>query len=283
MNTQAPDQRASSFAPWRAIYPSDAVGKALAYSLEQPIEPFRQNAVMRAIGQQGPEVGWWLGGVWVLLIVLAALLIGIYTDNSFTWIFYWDFAFGSLALQAILLLSLWYTHHVTRRFPDGVKAADEVSVRSLRRAALAGDDSQAPVVVAPGGVDEQTPLTSEGAETVTVLPPEWRLLRGVQWLGVVSIALCVALGALLGWMDAEASTFPWDVVTFVPLGVGMGVWTLLLSFRSSRAFTVTADADGLRWGKRALPWSEVRGWTVFYLQPTNTGWTHPNVVYALIG
>ena len=84
MNTQAPDQRAPNFAPWRAVYPSDAVGKALTYSLEQPVEPIQQNAVMRAIGQQGPEVGWWLGGVWCLLIVPVALLTGTYTDNLFT-------------------------------------------------------------------------------------------------------------------------------------------------------------------------------------------------------
>jgi len=284
MNAQAPDQRAPNVAPWRAVYPSDSVGKALAYSVEQPVEPSRQNAVLRAIGQHGPEVGWWLGGVWFLLIVLVALLIGIYTDNSFTWIFYWDFALGSLALQAILLLSLWYTYHVTRRFPDGVKAADEVSVRSLRRAALTGDDALAPVVVVPGGVDERPPSLVDGrAVTFTVLPPEWRLLRGVKLTGIVSIAGFVALCALLWWMDADAATFPWDVVTFVPLGVGAGVWALLLSIRHSRALTVTVDADGLRWGKSALPWSEVRGWTVFYLQPTNTGWTHPNVVYSLIG
>ncbi len=60
MNIQTPDRGADNFAPWRSVYPTDSVGKQLAYSLERPVEPPRRNALMHAIGQQGPEPGWWL-------------------------------------------------------------------------------------------------------------------------------------------------------------------------------------------------------------------------------
>ena len=281
MNTQAPDRRADNFAPWRSVYPTDSVGKQLVYSLERPVEPPRRNALMRAIGQQGPEPGWWLAWLWFALIALVGVVVSALTDDSGARSLSWAFGIDSVLFQVFLVIVIVYERRVARRYPDGVKSPGEESVRSLRRAALAGDDALAPVAALP--VDDAAGAAPEGAAIFTVLPPEWRLLRSVKILGGVGIVIFVVFAVLLGWIDLSASTFPWEVVVLVPLGILLCLWVLLVSIRHSRACTVTVSADGLRWRKNMLPWSEIRGWTVLYLHPLNTGWTRPSAVYALIG
>jgi hypothetical protein len=284
MNIQAPPPRASDPAPMRLVYPPDTVGKAIVYGLEEPTEPPRHGILKRAIGQQGPAVGWWLVGLWFVLFTFVALFVSIFTDNGSAKTWAVTFAIDSVILQAFLLFLIWFARHTTQRFPEGVKDAGEVSVRSLRQAALAGNDELAPAATTP--IDDEafaTPLTTTATETLAVLPPDWRLLRGVKILSGVCIGIVVLLGAMLWVMDKNTSAFPWDVVTIVPFGIMICFWALLHCIRRSRAFQVTIGADGLRWRKRTLPWSEVRGWYVLYLHPLNTSWTHPNTVYALIG
>lgn len=284
MNIQPPPPRAFEPAPAHLVYPTDTVGKAIIYGLEEPFEPPRHGILKRAIGQQGPEIGWWLGSLGMVLFTFVALVISVFTDNANAKSLAVAFAVYSIALQVLIILFIWYTRYTTRRFPDGVKTAGEVSVRSLRRAVLAGDDELAPVVTMPAGDEVFATLSqTASAETLAVLPPDWRLLRGVKILCGVGIGIVVLLGAMLWVMDKNASAFPWDVVIVVPFGIMFCVWAFFHCIRRSRAFPVTVSADGLHWRKRTLPWSEVRGQYVLYLHPLNTSWTHPNAVYALVG
>lgn len=284
MNTHAPESRASDPAPMRLVYPTDMVGKAIIYSLEQPVEQPQAGAFARAIGQQGQEAGLWLCGLWVVLFTFVALLISAFSDNESAKLLALDFAVVSVMLQVFLLCLIWYARHSTRRYPDGVRVVGEVSVRSLRQAALAGNDELAPVVTASAD-DEAlaTVLPTTSTETLAVLPSGWRLLRGMKVLSGVCVGIYILLGAVLWMIDRNAATFLWDAVIIGPFGITLGLWGLLYCIRRSRALRVTVGADGLRWRKRTLPWSEVRGWYVLYLHPLNTSWTHPNAVYALIG
>lgn len=192
MNIQAPPPRESEAAPKRLMYPTDMVGKAIVYSLQEPIEPPSQGILKRAIGQQGPAVGWWLVGLSFVLFTFVALFVSIFTDNGSAKTWAVTFAIDSVILQAFLLFLIWFARHTTQRFLEGVKDADEVSVRSLRQAALAGNDELAPVVTPPADDEAfEIPTRTISAETFAVLPPEWRLLRGTKILGGMFIGMFV--------------------------------------------------------------------------------------------
>ena len=282
MNTQTPEPRVSDYAPMRLVYPTDIVGKALTYSLNEPVEPQRQNLFADAIGQQGVEAGWWIAALCMLMLTLINLIIGWYTEDSLNWSWYWSFAFDALLAQVFILWGIWYTRREARARPDGVKTATQVSVRSLRRAALAGDDNLAPPVTdlieTPAAPSPNATLSA-----FTVLPPEWRLLRRLK-IGIgICIGICVLPGVAQLVVYAGGGTLSLVLLGFVLPSLILCLWQFVPIVRRSRSFSVDARADGLHWQKHALPWSEVRGWFVFSLQLQNTRWTHPNTIYALVG
>src|SRR5512146_1662798 len=91
MDTQTPIRTADP-SPWRSVYPTDTVCKAVLDGLAEPVEPPRRMTFRNAIGQHGIEPGWWVSALGVLLFALVMLVIGIYSDDSSTWPFYWDLA-----------------------------------------------------------------------------------------------------------------------------------------------------------------------------------------------
>ncbi len=265
MNTQTPESRVSDHAPMRLVYPTDIVGKALTYSLNEPVEPQRQNIFADAIGQQGVEAGWWIAALCILMLTLINLIIGWYTEDSLNWSWYWSFAIDALLAQVFILWGIWYTRREARARPDGVKTATQVSVRSLRRAALAGDDNLAPPVTdlieTPAAPPPNATLSA-----FTVLPPEWRLLRRLK-IGIgICIGICVLTGVAQLVVYAGGGTLSLVLLGFVLPSLILCLWQFVPIVRRSRSFSVDARADGLHWQKHALPWSEVRGWFVFSLQ-----------------
>src|SRR5690348_4425164 len=153
MNIQQ-ESRTYDLASMRLAFPSSKVGKALIYGLGEPVEPQRPHMFLGAIGQQGAESGWWIFGASMLSIALLNLVIGWLSDNDLNWSWYWSFEVYALLAQLLVLWGIWYTHRDAAKRPDGLKNPSQISVRSLRRSALAGDDSLVPPISDQGGAHE---------------------------------------------------------------------------------------------------------------------------------
>jgi hypothetical protein len=282
MNIQVPPPRASEPAPARLLYPSSKVGKALIYSLEEPVEPQRRGIFLDAIGQQGAEAGWWIVGAAVLSMALLNLVIGWLSDNNLNWSWYWSFEVYGLAAQLLILWGAWYTHRDAARRPDGLKNLSQISVRSLRRAALVGDDSLVPPITNQGDASE-VPEPSTATTAFTVLPPEWRLLRQMRIAVGVCLGLCIVFSVILLIASIRDTSWYWVFLGFVPPFFNFSLWQFISLVRGSRSFRVEVRADGVYWKKYSIPWSEVHGWFVLSLELEYARWTHPSAVYVLLG
>ena len=294
MSIQTPDQRAYTFSPWRPFYPSDHVIRALVGDLAWPVSPRRFPSLGQSLRQ--PEVfGAWLGvlleGVFLAVGAGICLVNVWHYDGFFDWFFFWMLALLGVALQLMVFVAGWRIRREAAIVPDGVKAPGEVSVRSLRRAALAGNDVLAPPVAAGGAVQ----AAPTGADTVTfrVTPPDARLLAATLLGFGVYTLLYLVMGVGFGIQFVVTQTFSGPSAAlsqplfWIPVGfaliTGMGLWRFIVTFRKTRPMRVEARADGLHWRKHTLPWDEVRGWYLVEMNPVRLSRPQANVVYCIMG
>ena len=227
-------------------------------------------------------------GTVITLLALASLIILWYSNGLYDWMWYWIFAIGGLLVQIVVLWGAWYVRRQERRAPGGISAPGQVSIRSLRRGALAGDDGLAPPITIPGST-AAAPQPDAGATSFRVATPESRLLRGQQILYGVGLIANVAIAVMWTLFLIVQRTLsippvaPWQlIVLYAWLAILYGLRFVTIT-RKARTISVEVRADGLHWRTHTLPWSEVRGWSIFAMNPVRISNPRPNIIYAIIG
>ena len=224
----------------------------------------------------------------ILLLALISLVALWYSDDVFDGMMYWILAGSALLLQVIVLGGIWYIRHQGRIAPGGIFTPGQVSIRSLVRGALAGDDNLAPPIPIPGASQaESQPDTV--ATTFRVTPPESRLLRRQQIMSGIGLVLSVAFVAMWALFIIVPQTLyitsvaPWQIPSlYFLLTISHGLQFVTMT-RRMRSIQVEVRADGLHWGKNTLPWSEVRGWYIFAMNSVQLFNRRPNIIYAVVG
>ncbi len=255
MNIQTAEREMPGYIPVVQIYPSDPVCRALVSGLEWPVESPRRGILKRAIDQLW---GRWAAGILFLIVAMASLITLWYSNGALDWMLYWVFAGGALLLQMILLGVAWYVQRQQRVAPGGIYAPGQISIRTLLRGALAGDDGIAPAISIPVSAHAES-QPDVVAATFRVVPPESRFLRGQQIMSAVSLALgavIAAMWALVLLMPRILSIpnfWPWQMFALVALPPFINGLRFVAITRKVRAIQVEARADGLHWGRQKLP------------------------------
>lgn len=285
MNIQTPERNMDGFLPNLPIYPSDIVCRSLVSGIEQSAEPRQRGVLQRAIGQWGTR---WLGFLLFPVLALVCLITVWFGGTFLDWMYYWMLLGTALLTQVILLVSIWYARRQERRAPGGISAPGQVSVRSLSQGALAGDDGLAPpIALFPDG--QASPSTVAFPTSFKVSSPGSRLLRGQQIMSGISLGLSVGVAAMFVTLFiAEQTLFaqsylPWQLFGIYFLFFFLSGLRFISITRKVRAIRVETRADGLHWRNQTLPWSQVRGWYVFTMNPVRISKPRPNIIYALVG
>ena len=294
MSIQTPDQRAYTFSPWRPFYPSDHVIQALVGDLAWPAEPARPPSLGQSLRQ--PEVfGAWPGvlleGLFITVGACVCLVNAWYNNGFFDVFIVWLLAGCGVTLQLIVFIAGWLIRRREATAPDGVKAAGEVSVRSLRQGALVGDDALAPPV-AVGGMEQATHATDDTV-VYKVTPPEARLMAAMLFAYGMNVVVFTFTAVVFGFifllplfvkpMSSSPALPTVGLPALYALLAGMMLWRFVVTVRKTRPVRVEARADGLHWRKNTLPWDEVRGWYLLDMNPVRLSGPQANVVYCVMG
>jgi hypothetical protein len=227
-----------------------------------------------------------------LLVALVSLVGAWYSNDSYSWIPFWIFSGCGFLIYGLFLLGSWVVQQREQFRLAHPITPPEFNLAALRAAVLAGHDQIAPPITVPTDVSNGAVpfIENLGAEplVLSLMPPERRLLRLrhlLFWALFVPICLLSSIEVFVNFAPTSVGQhIPWQIAVLgLMLPVEL-VFIFVVTNSGARPRKTRIEADGLHWGRFALPWSEMRGLGVLWLQPRRQrAALGPDAIYAVFG